>query len=152
MRLPALALIALAACSPSVAEEPVAATEPLSFTAERVELDHRSGEMLVSGVLIRSPKTPKPERVWLWPYFTNPAFDPAGSWSDQPMAVDSPFATSDTARVQVRGPFHWHNLSGLPRDGFYARVNLSTDSAAARLPTAERTYSTDGALPVQVRG
>ena len=111
-------------------------------------LDISAGEMVINGRLIKAPESRLPIQAWLWAYFVNPSEDVTGSRSDEPIFVEPRFA-GDTASVVARGPFHWATNQDAPRNGYYARVRVSTRSSGdALVPVPRPNYSPIGAVKV----
>lgn len=143
--------------APPEAEEGLAAdlravsAPSVTLHARAIALDYGRGEMVIEGTLVKGPG-PAPDTVWVWGYFTAPATNPKGSWSDAPIPLAAPFARSDTAQIIARGPAHWTTNPNAPRTGYHARVRASAQSASAvQIPSAEREYNPRGAVRVTSR-
>ncbi len=121
----------------------------VAFRPAGVTLDYRTGEMVIAGSLVRRIAA-RPDTVWLWAFFVNPAVTTAGSWSDLPIAVSDPFARGDSVSVEARGPFHWATQKDLPRKGFVAVTRASAVSADdAMIPTKLRDRSAPRGISVR---
>jgi len=127
-----------------------AATNRVSIQPTSVRLDWARGEMVIDASVTDRDRT-RPTQLWVWAFFINPGEDNGqGSRSDQPIEVTPTWNEDGTAQIQARGPFHWHNTSGVPRRGYLARVYVSTQSAAAvQIRASERNKSPAGMVEVQ---
>lgn len=132
------------------AEGGAAPAASVEVRSPAVALDFGGRQMEIRATLVNAGPA-RPDTVWLWAYFVHSS-SPGGSWSDQPIAVAAPFAAGDTAPAVARGGFHWATNSRVPRRGYLARVSASAQSAdAAQVPTPQRDYGIEGAVPVKVR-
>lgn len=135
----------------AVAPPPTPAASPSGITVrgERAALDFGAGEMTLTARLT-SFGGAHPTRVWLWAFFINPGEAVGGSRSDNPILVHVDWGGLDTVTVTARGPFHWHNTSGVPHSGYLARIYGSDASAsAAMVPVAARDKSPEGMIRVR---
>jgi hypothetical protein len=127
---------------------------PLSYKARLVTLDYASGKTHTRLVLECPPARRAPERVWVWTYF----FVPGGErehqfWAGEPVEIKSPFTEGKRADIVADAACSWCNDARAPQEGFYARVHVSTESAAsARLRPEELDYNLSTATPVVVEG
>ncbi|MCA1634802.1 MAG: hypothetical protein LC802_14195 [Acidobacteria bacterium] len=128
--------------------------DAIVFKPQLVTLDFASKKSHMTLALERDPARPAPERVWVWTYFF--AADAGGErkyCAGEPVEVRRPFAMGNRATVTVDATA---NSCAEPRDPsatFYARVNVSTESAfAARLSEAKISYDVTSATPVVVQG
>lgn len=117
--------------------------QQLTLSPVEVTLDYRANEMEIRGVLVKEPGSRAPMQVWIWAHFINSGEGAGGSRSDEPIWVPYPFSEGgDTARVTARGPFHWATNVDAPKDGYYARISVSSRSAEhAKIPVRNRDYS-----------
>ncbi|HLM56979.1 MAG TPA: hypothetical protein VK422_12750 [Pyrinomonadaceae bacterium] len=123
---------------------------PAFFKPRFVTLDFATRRSHVTLELERDTPGPPPESVWVWAYFFRPG---AGYYcSGEPVQVWRPFATGNRVTVTVRSEFQSCAAPTLSTT-FYARVNVSTDSAfAARLSEPRISYDITQATPVVVQG
>ena len=123
------------------------------FTIQQATLDLSSKKASVALSLERDPASPAPERVWVWAYFFTQ--ESAGKYCEgSPVEVKKPFdAGSTRARVTVELPVANCPAPRTPSTTFYARVNVSSESAfAARLPEQRISYDISQASPVTLKG
>jgi hypothetical protein len=138
--------------SPVVADASMSA--PVVFRPRLVTLDFASKKSHTTLVLERDRARDAPERVWVWTYFfSTEAGGERKYCAGEPVEVRQPFATGDRATVTVDAPA---TACQEPRDAsstYYARVNVSAESAfAARLSEAKISYDVTAATPVLVQG
>jgi hypothetical protein len=119
--------------------------EPKLFT-----LDLASKKASVTLSLGHAPSA-TPERVWVWAYFFTQ--ETAGKYCEGgPVEVKKPFDTAG-ARVTVEFPVANCPVPRTPSTTFYARVNVSAESAfAARLTEQRISYDISQASPVTLKG
>ncbi len=131
------------------ADEPPPA--PAFFKPRFVTLDFATRRSHVTLELERDRPGPAPESVWVWAYFFRPG---AGYYcSGEPVEVRRPFLTGDRVTVTVQSEFQGCVAPSTPATTYYARVNVSTDSAfAARLSEPRISYDITQATPVVVQG
>jgi hypothetical protein len=122
----------------------------VSFKPRLVTLDPAGGQAVVRLVLERDPARPAPASVWVWAYFFST--DAPGRYcAGEPVEVRQPFAAAGHAEVTVEMP-----VAGCPAPRgasttYYARVNVSAESAfAARLAESRISYDISQASPVVV--
>lgn len=141
---------------PAVATPPAApasgAGAHVVFKPGQITLDLAAKKASVGLTLESDPASPAPERVWVWAYFFTQ--DAPGRYCEGgPVEVKKPFATG--SRVNVTPEFA---VSGCPEPRtasttFYARVNVSSESAfAARLTQQRISYDISQATPVVLQG
>jgi hypothetical protein len=126
---------------------------PVSFKTQLATLDPAAGEGHLTLALQRDPARPAPAVVWVWAYFFSP--DAPGRYcAGDPVEVRQPFASgSGRAEVRVELPVRGCLAPKSPSSTFYARVNVSTESAfAARLTEQRISYDVSQASPVVVEG
>ncbi|HEX3560903.1 MAG TPA: hypothetical protein VHU19_17000 [Pyrinomonadaceae bacterium] len=128
------------------------ANSPITFKPQLVTLDFAAKKSHVTLNLERDPARPAPETVWVWAYFFTP--DAPGHYcAGEPVAVRQPFAAGSHASVNVEAPLANCPAPRMPSSTFYARVNVSTESAfAARLAEPYITYDISQAAPVVIEG
>jgi hypothetical protein len=93
----------------------------------------------------------QPDRLWVWVYFFSPDL-PGQVLASEPIEVRDPFAQSPHPTISLTIPCKWYadESSTLPRN-FYARVNVSTESAnAAILAKEQMNFDISNATPVVV--
>jgi hypothetical protein len=91
--------------------------------------------------------------VWVWAYFFSP--DAPGRYcAGEPVEVRQPFASGAArAEVKVEPPVRGCPAPRGPSSTYYARVNVSTESAfAARLTEQRISYDISQASPVVLEG
>lgn len=126
---------------------------PVSFKVQLSSLDLAAGKGRLTLALERDPARPAPAGVWVWAYFFSP--DAPGRYcAGEPVEVRQPFA-SGAARAEAKVEL---SVKGCPAprnpsSTYYARVNLSAESAfAARLTEQRISYDVTQASPVVVEG
>ena len=144
--------------APPLAPAPVPlldADEPgahVFFRPRFVTLDFATRKSHVTLELERDTARPAPETLWAWAYFFRPG---SGDYycAGDPVALTRPFREGDRATVTVEAPFHGCVAPATPATTFYARVNVSTESAfAARFGEPRVSYDITQATPVVVQG
>ena len=125
---------------------------PVSFKTQLVTLDLANKKAHVTLALERDPSRPAPERVWVWAYFFTP--DAPGRYcAGDPVEVRRPFASGNRASVVVDSSVADCPAPRAPSSTFYARINVSAESAfAARLVEQRISYDITQASPVTVEG
>ena len=126
---------------------------PVSFKVQLATLDLAAEKGRLTLALERDPARPAPESVWVWAYFFSP--DAPGRYcAGEPVEVRQPFASGlGRAEVKVELPVRDCPAPRSPSSTFYARVNVSAESAfAARLPEQRISYDVSQASPVVVEG
>jgi len=128
------------------------ANASVTFKPQLVTLDLTAKKASASLVLERDPASSAPERVWVWAYFfTQEA--PGKYCAGDPVEVKKPFDVGTHARVTVELPVSGCPAPKTPSTTFYARFNVSTESAfAARLTEQRISYDTTQASPVILQG
>jgi hypothetical protein len=128
------------------------ANAPVTFKTQLVTLDFAAKKAHVTLNLERDPARPAPERVWVWAYFFTP--DAPGRYcAGDPVEVRQPFAAGNHASVNVEAPIADCPSPRAPASTYYARVNVSAESAfAARLTEQRISYDTSQAAPAVVEG
>ena len=156
----ALALTALLVARPRPV--PVSAATPhlllsskplpfVFFQPRFVTLDFAARRSHVTLELERETKGPTPESIWVWTYFFKPGAD--YYCAGEPVEVRRPFMTGDRVTVTAQSEFQGCVAPSTPATTFYARVNISTESAyAARLSEPRVSYDITQATPVVVQG
>jgi hypothetical protein len=129
---------------------------PLTFKTQTVALDPARKKARVTFTLERDPSRRAPASVWVWAYFFST--DAPGRYcSGEPVEVRQPWPDKPGAggRVEVKVELPVSDCPA-PRDAssrYYARVNVSAESAfAARLTEQRISYDTTQASPVTVEG
>jgi hypothetical protein len=73
-------------------------------------------------------------------------------WASDVVELDQPFKSGNTVTLTTTSPCHWCDQSSAPRDGYYARVYLSTRSASNVLrPREQVDNDLRTAIPVLVQ-
>jgi hypothetical protein len=118
--------------------------EPKLFT-----LDLASKKASVTLSLSHDPSA-TPERVWVWAYFFTQE-TPGKYCEGGPVEVKKPFDRD--MRLTVELPVSGCPTPRTPSTTFYARVNVSAESAfAARLAEQRISYDISQASPVTLKG
>lgn len=126
---------------------------PVSFKVQMATLDLAAEKGRLTLGLERDPARPEPAVVWVWAYFFSP--DAPGRYcAGEPAEVRQPFASgAGRAEVRVTMPVRGCPAPKSPSSTYYARVNVSTESAfAARLTEQRISYDVSQASPVVVEG
>lgn len=124
---------------------------PVFFKARHVTLDFRTKKSHVTLELERDRARPAPERVWTWVSFFSP--DEGGRCEAEPVEVRQPFAGGDRATIVVEADASRCGRPRTPAATVYARVNVSSESAAsARLADSQLSMDISRATPVVVSG
>ena len=126
---------------------------PVTFKTQLATLDLAAKKGHLTLALERDPARPAPASVWVWAYFFSP--DAPGRYcAGEPVEVRQPFAASPgRAEVKVELPVRGCPAPRGPSSTYYARVNVSPESAfAARLTEQRISYDISQAAPVVVGG
>jgi hypothetical protein len=126
---------------------------PVTFKPQLVTLDLAGRKAHVALTLERDPARPAPASLWVWAYFFNT--DAPGRYcSGEPVEVRRPFDTSGgRSSVTVDLPVKDCPAPRASSSTYYARVNVSTESAfSARLTEQRITYDITQASPVVLEG
>jgi hypothetical protein len=135
---------------PAQPAAPVDMSTVVSFELKLVTLDLAAKKANVTLTLGHAPSA-TPERVWVWAYFFTQE-SPGRYCEGGPVEVKRPF-DKDRARVTVELPVSNCPVPRTPSTTFYARVNVSAESAfAARLAEQRISYDTSQASPVVLQG
>jgi hypothetical protein len=126
---------------------------PVTFKTKNVTLDLSAKKAHVTLTLERAPAggTP-PQSVWVWAYFFTP--DAPGHYcAGEPVEVKQPFASGGSTTVTVDSTVGDCPAPRTPSSTYYARVNVSPESAfAARLTEGRISYDITQASPVTLEG
>ena len=125
---------------------------PVTFKTQLVTLDFAAKKSHVTLNLERDPARPAPEKIWVWAYFFTP--DAPGRYcAADPVELRQPFAAGNRATVNVEAPLAGCPAPRAPSSTYYARVNVSAESAfAARLSEQRISYDISQASPAVVEG
>ena len=128
------------------------ANAPVTFKTQLVTLDFAARKSHVTLNLERDPARPAPETIWVWAYFFTP--DAPGRYcAADPVELRQPFAADAHATVNVEAPLGDCPAPRAPSSTYYARVNVSAESAfAARLNEHFISYDISQASPAVVEG
>lgn len=123
---------------------------PVSFKVQLASLDLAAGKGRLTLALERDPARPAPAGVWVWAYFFSP--DTPGRYcAGEPVEVRQPFASAGRAEVKVEMAVRGCPAPRTPSSTYYARINVSGESAfAARLTEQRISYDVSQASPVVV--
>ena len=129
------------------------ANAQVAFKPQQITLDLASKKASATLTLERDPAAAAPpERVWVWAYFFTQE-SPGRYCSGDPVEVKRPFDAGTQARVTVELPVSGCPAPRTPSTTFYARVNVSAESAfAARLGEQRISYDISQASPVMLQG
>jgi hypothetical protein len=125
---------------------------PVSFKVQLATLDLAAEKGRLTLALERDPARPPAAGVWVWAYFFSP--DAPGRYcAGDPVEVGQPLAAAGRAEVKVEMLVKGCPAPRGPSSTYYARVNVSTESAfAARLTEQRISYDMSQASPVVVEG
>jgi hypothetical protein len=123
---------------------------PVTFKTQLATLDLAAKKGHLTLALERDPARPAPASVWVWAYFFSP--DAPGRYcAGEPVEVRQPFASGSRAEVRVELPVADCPAPRTTSSTFYARLNVSAESAfAARLNEQRISYDITQATPVVV--
>jgi hypothetical protein len=125
-----------------------AANVPVTFKPQLITLDLAGRKAHVTLLLERDPARPAPASVWVWAYFFS-ADAPGRYCAGDPVELRQPFAAGNRASVKAELPVTSCPAPQSPAATFYARVNVSPESAfAARLSEQRISYNIGQASPV----
>ena len=135
---------------PPTAYREAGSNVPVTFKPQLVTLDLAGRKGHVSLALERDPARPVPASVWVWAYFFST--DAPGRYcAGEPVEVRQPFAAGARAEVRVELSVADCPAPRTPSSTYYARVNVSAESAfAARLSEQRISYDVTQAAPVVV--
>ena len=124
----------------------------VTHKVQLVTLDVAARKSHTTLLLERAADAPAPERLWVWAGFFLPGDARGEVFSGAPVLVEKPFAGgASRAAVNVTGACPWCGQRDAPAAGYYARVNVSTESAAdARLEDEEVSRDLSTATQVVV--
>ena len=124
----------------------------VTFKTQLITLDLAGKRSHVTLKLERGLNGAMPQSVWVWAYFFTP--DAPGRYcAGDPVEVRQPFASGSATTVTVDSKVADCPAPRAPSSTFYARVNVSAESAfAARLGEQRISYDITQATPVTVEG
>jgi hypothetical protein len=126
---------------------------PVTFKVQLAGLDPAAGKGRLTLALERDPARPAPASVWVWAYFFSP--DAPGRYcAGDPVELRQPFANAG-GRAETKVELSVKNCPApkSPSSTYYARVNVSAESAfAARLTEQRISYDVSQASPVVLEG
>lgn len=130
------------------------APPPVRFKPRLVLLDFSGRKSYVTLELELGPADLVPERVWVWADFFSVEGVLRGRCAGGAVEVPQPFARGRRTTVVVEIPAHTCAPPRAPAATFYARVNVSAESAeaAARIPGGLNSFHIEEATPVVVQG
>ncbi|HEX8150328.1 MAG TPA: hypothetical protein VF591_24300 [Pyrinomonadaceae bacterium] len=129
---------------------------PVSFKLHFATLDTAAGNANLALTLEHDPARPAPADVWVWAYFFSP--DAPGRYCEvEPFKLRQPFGSVDSHKnidnINISLPVSGCPAPRGPSSTYYARVNVSTESAfAARLTEQRISYDVSQASPVVLKG
>ncbi|MDT5295035.1 MAG: hypothetical protein QOJ76_1915 [Acidobacteriota bacterium] len=124
----------------------------VTFKPQLVALDFAGKKAHATLAIESDPARTAPRSLWVWAYFFTP--DAPGRYcAGEPVEVRQPFARGGRANVTVEMPVADCPAPRTPSSTFYARINVSSESAfAARLGEQRITYDITQATPVVLEG
>ncbi|MDT7778298.1 MAG: hypothetical protein QOC99_810 [Acidobacteriota bacterium] len=150
---PALSGGPTAPTAPNGPDSAAHGNEPVTFKSQLVTLDLAGRKAHITLALERDPAHAAPATVWVWAYFFST--DATGKYcAGEPVEVRQPFASGGgRANVTVDIPVADCPAPRAPSSTYYARINISTESAfAARLGEQRISYDITQASPVVLEG
>lgn len=129
-------------------------TAAVNFKPRLVVLDFTHGKSFVTLELERHPDGAAPERLWVWADFFSGAGAARTRCEAEAAEVRRPFMRGRRETVVVELAARGCAAPSAPYATFYARVNVSAESAeaAARLPPGRGGFDILTATPVVVQG
>ncbi|HWS89159.1 MAG TPA: hypothetical protein VN282_19460 [Pyrinomonadaceae bacterium] len=126
---------------------------PVTFKTQLATLDLAAEKARLTLALERDPARQAAPGVWVWAYFFSPEA-PGRYCAGDSVEVRQPFASGGgRAEVKVELPVKGCPAPVSPSSTYYARVNVSAESAfAARLTEQRISYDVSQASPVVVEG
>jgi hypothetical protein len=121
----------------------------LDVEAELISLDRESGRSYTRLRLWHSFGPQPPARLRVRTYFFTAEGPARRVWSSEAELRD-PFGARPDAAVTVAADCDWCADADAPRGGYFARVQVSTDSEESELPAGERFFDIKTAVPVVV--
>jgi hypothetical protein len=103
-----------------------------TYEVRLVSLDFQSRKSYTTLTLNRAPRRPAPERLWVRTYFFTPDGSRAALYTDT-VELHDPFQDGDTVTLTAAAPCHQCDQAPA-KDGYYARVQVSTRSGNDLLP------------------
>ena len=129
---------------------------PVSFKLHLATLDPAAGAASLALTLEHEAARPAPADVWVWAYFFSP--DAPGRYcAAEPLKLSAPFSSvtshNNTDNVTLNLSVTDCPAPRGPSSTYYARVNVSTESAfASRLAEQRISYDITQASPVVLKG
>lgn len=127
----AAGVLRIAASAPSLsfgATDDGLLAQGISHEVKLVSLDFETRKSYTTLTLKRVVESPAPEKLWVRTYFFVPG-EAQPSWSSETFEFDQPFKNDNTVTLTAASSCPWCGQSSAPRDGYYARVCISTQSA-----------------------
>ncbi|HWS52747.1 MAG TPA: hypothetical protein VN228_01360 [Pyrinomonadaceae bacterium] len=126
----------------------------VTFKPRLVLLDFNAGKSYLTLELEQNPDGPAPERLWVWADFFSAEGVLRTRCEGEAAEVRQPFVRGRRATVVVEMPARGCVSPKSPAATFYARVNVSTESAAAaaRPPGDRDAFDITKATPVVTQG
>jgi hypothetical protein len=122
------------------------AAPPVSYKVQLVSLDFISRQSYTTLTLKRDASRPAPKMVWVATSFYSLEL-PSQIWASAPIEIPAPFASGDEVSLTVKAECPWCSDASTPRAGYYARVQVSTESSTA----ADRDANSQPAISVLVQ-
>jgi hypothetical protein len=132
----------------------VPASPPVLFKPRLVLLDFPGKKSYVTLELEHGAADRAPERLWVWADFFSVGEVPRARCAGAPVEVRQPFVRGRRTTVVVEIPAQGCAEPRAPATTYYARINVSAESAeaAARPPGDQNSYDITKATPVVVQG
>jgi hypothetical protein len=122
----------------------------IEFDVRQVSLDFINGKSYTTLALKLDAGQPVPERLWVTTVFFAPNYAPRGGWSGK-TEIRRPFASGNHVEVTAIAECAVCVPFDTPRDGYFARVYVSTEYADnSDLPDAQFDRDITTAVPVVV--
>ncbi|MBA3441158.1 MAG: hypothetical protein H0T92_14945 [Pyrinomonadaceae bacterium] len=127
-------------------------SESVPYKAQIISLDFEKQKCFTTLTIKREGSGPPPDRLWVWTYFFAPDDRSQKIWASDPVEIREPFVNGDKAIITATALCGWCAERGTPRTGYYARVQISTESSeASRLAEEQTNRGILGAVPVLVQ-
>jgi hypothetical protein len=138
---------------PELPPPPAGPAPPVRFKPQLVVLDLSDGKSYVTLELEQGAAESAPERLWVWADFFSVEGALRTRCAGVPVEVRRPFMRGRRTTVVVEIPARGCDATRAPSATYYARVNVSAESAeaAARPPGDPDDYDITKATPVVVQ-
>ena len=120
----------------------------INYKVRMVSLDFINKESYTELKLELQPGQRAPERVWITTVFFAPAY-PGKVWMAK-AEINAPFAQGNQTETVATAPSDPFTYLNAPRDGYFARVYISTSDAGDSYPPDYFSRDITNAVPVVV--